>query len=171
MVHGLQDDARAEGPVADDGHDEAIVVRPEQVVAALHAHGRADAAPGMAGEEQVIGAFGRVGIAHQAALGPHRVERLVAAGHQLVRIDLVAGIPDQAVAAEIEGGVQGQGQLDHAQVRGEMGRPSGRQAANGLANLARQLHQLLLRQPLQVAGGADRGKQAQAVHQRSLSST
>ena len=70
VVHGLQHDARAEGPVADDGHDVAVFAGPEQFVAALQAQGGGHAAAGMAGHEQVVGAFGRIGIAHQAALGP-----------------------------------------------------------------------------------------------------
>ena len=45
---------------------------------------RGHAAAGVAGHEQVVVAFGRVGIAHQAALGPHRVELVVAAGDHLV---------------------------------------------------------------------------------------
>ncbi len=95
---------------------------PQQVVAALQAqHGR-DAAAGVAGHEQVVVAFVRVGVAHQAPLGAHRAELVVAAGDQLVRIDLVAGVPDQPVAAEVERGVQRQAKLDHAQVRGEVGR-------------------------------------------------
>ena len=66
------------------------------------------------------------------------MELVVAAGDELVRIDLVAGVPDQPVAAEIEGGVQGQRQLDDAQVGGEMGRARGRQAADGLAHFVGQ---------------------------------
>ena len=98
VVHGLEDDAAGKGAVADHGHDASVFLRPQQIVAALHAQGGADAASGVAGHEQVVFAFGRVGIAHQPALGPHRVELLVAAGEHLVRVDLMAGVPDQAVA-------------------------------------------------------------------------
>ena len=47
---------------------------PEQVVAALQAGDRRDAAAGVAGHEQVVVALVRVGIAHQPALGADRGE-------------------------------------------------------------------------------------------------
>ena len=47
---------------------------------------------------------------------------VVAAGDELVRVDLVAGVPDEPVLAEVEGQVQGQAQLDDAEVAGEVGR-------------------------------------------------
>ena len=70
----------------------------------------------MAGHEQVVGRFVRVGEAHEAALGADRVEAVVAAGDELVRVDLVAGVPDEPVLGEVEGQVQGQAQLDDAEV-------------------------------------------------------
>ena len=75
----------------------------------------------MAGHEQVVVALGRVGVAHQAALGADRVELRGAAGDQLVRIDLVAGVPDQPVLGEVEDEVQRQAELDDAEVGGEVG--------------------------------------------------
>ena len=45
-----------------------------QIVAALQSQGRRDAAAGMAGHEQVVVAFVRIGVAHQAPLGADRAE-------------------------------------------------------------------------------------------------
>ena len=142
---------RGKGAVADHGHDvPRFSSGCSRSSPHLQAQGRGHAAAGVAGHEQVVVAFGRIGVAHQAALGPHRVELVVAAGDHLVGVDLVAGVPDQAVAAEIEGGVQGQGQLDHAQVRGEMGRPRAGQPAERLAHLGGQLRKLLVRKLFQI---------------------
>ena len=44
----------------------------------------------------------------------------IAARDQLVRIDLMAGVPDQPVVAKVERQMQGQAQLDDAQIRGEV---------------------------------------------------
>ena len=77
---------------------------------------------------------------------------VVAAGDQLVRIDLVAGVPNQPVAAEIEHGVQGQAQLDDAQIRGEVRRAAADQVAQHLAHLAGQLLQLRSAEPCRSRG-------------------
>ena len=150
VVHRLEDRAAGEGAVADDGHDVPLFIGPEQIVAAPHSQRGADAASGVTGHEQIVVALGRVGVAHQPALAPHRQEFVVPARHHFVGVDLVPGVPDQAVAAEIERRVQGERQLDYAQVRGEMGRARRRQSAEGLAHLDGQLFEFLVREPLEV---------------------
>jgi len=67
----------------------------------------------------------------------------------------MAGVPDQAVAAEVERGVQRQRQLDHAEIRGEVGAAGAQQLAKRLAHLACQLVELLGRQAFQVVGRLD----------------
>ena len=121
VVERLEDDARGQGAVADDG-DGVPVGGPDELVADLEPQGRGGSTAGVAGHEQVERAFGRVGVTHQAPLGPDRVQPVGAAGDQLVGIDLVARVPDQAVAGEVEGQMQGQAELDDAQVAGEVSR-------------------------------------------------
>ena len=116
VVHGLEHDAAREGAVAHDGDDVAIFVGPQQIIAALHPERGADAATGVAGHEQVVAGFERIGVAHQAALAAHRLELIVPACDHLVGVGLMAGVPDKAVAGEVEGGVQRQGQFDHAEI-------------------------------------------------------
>ena len=77
----------------------------------------------MPGHEEIEGALVRVGITHQAAAGADGAELGIPAGDQFVGIDLVARVPNEAIVSEVEGQVQGQAQLDHAEVAGEMGRP------------------------------------------------
>jgi hypothetical protein len=84
---------------------------------------------------------------------------LAAAGEDLVRVGLVADVPDQAVFRRVEDVVQGDGQLDRAEV--------GRQVAAGLgdrfdqegAQLVGQLRQLLAVQAAQVGRAVDGFKQ------------
>ena len=78
----------------------------------------------MSRHEQVERAFGRVGVTHQAPFGPNRVQTTRAAGDQLVRINLVARVPDQAIAGEIKAEVKRQAKLDDAKIAGEMCRPT-----------------------------------------------
>ncbi len=169
VVQCLQDDAGTEGPVAHDRHRTAVFLGPYQVIGTTHAQGATRSTTGMARKEQVVRTFGRIGISHEAAADTHGMKVLVAPGEKLVRVDLMTGVPDQSIAAEVEGRVQGQGEFNHAQVGGKMRRPPRCEATQGLADLGGQLGQFLMRQPLQIARGADRGKNL--VHQRFLSKT
>ena len=85
-----------------------------------------------------------------------RVQLLAAAGQHLVRIGLVADVPDQAVVRRVVDVVQRDGQLDRAQAGGEM--PAAR--ADGLdqefAQFGGQLLEAPLRQRAQVRGRGDR---------------
>ena len=155
VVHCLEDYARGKGPVADHGHSVPVFICPQKVVAATQPQRRRYAAAGVARHQQVVDAFLGIGVAHQPALGTDRIETIVAAGHHFVRVDLVACVPDQAVAAEIEGGVQGERQFDNAQVRSKVRRARGHNSAKGLAYFGCQLHKLLLRKVFQIAGRAD----------------
>ncbi len=83
-------------------------VGPLQIVPAFQTQCRRHARPGVARHEQVVFALGWVGVAHQAPLGANGRELLVASSNQLVGINLVTGVPDQAVIAEIESRVQRQ---------------------------------------------------------------
>src|SRR5690606_4435062 len=49
-----------------------------------------------------------------------RMDAVAAAGEDLVRVALMADIPDQAVVRRVEQPVQGDGELDHAQPGAEM---------------------------------------------------
>ena len=62
----------------------------------------------------------------------------IPAGDELVRIDLVAGVPDEAVLGEIERQVQGQAQLDDAKVAGEVRRPDAEHAHQFIAHFLAQ---------------------------------
>ena len=94
----------------------------EQIVPALETQDGRDTAAGVASHEQVVEALGRVGVTHQSVFGSHGAELGIASRDQLVRIDLVAGIPNQAVPAKVKGGMQCDAQFDHAEVRREVRR-------------------------------------------------
>ena len=70
----------------------------------------------MAGAERVVLALGARRIAGDAAQAAQRVEVLEAPGEQLVRVGLVADVPDDLVARRVEHAVERERQLDHAEV-------------------------------------------------------
>ena len=92
--------------------------------------------------------------------------RVTPPGQDLVRVALVADIPDQPVFRRVEDGMEGDGQLDRAEV--------GRQVAAGLghrfdqegAQFGRQLRQLLALQAAQVGRTVDGFKQGKGAHFR-----
>jgi len=139
------------GAVADDRHAVPVAVT-QQLVADLEAQGARQAAAGVAGHEQVVGALVRVGVAHEAAARADGLELRVAAGDQFVRVDLVPGVPDEPVLAEIEGQVQGQAQLDDAEVAGEVGRADAQDAHQLVAHLLGEVVQLFVSELTQVRG-------------------
>ena len=74
----------------------------------------------MRGAERVVFAFGALGEAGEPALGAQRADAVAAACQDLVRIGLVADVPDQAVVRRVEDMVQRDGQFDDAEAGAEM---------------------------------------------------
>ena len=111
----------------------------------------------MTGHEQVVLALARVREAHQPALGADRVEPVVAARDELLRINLMPGVPDEPVLVlrEVERQVQRQAQFDDAEVTREVRRSCGQDANQLVADFVRQRLQLFVRERLQVARGFD----------------
>ncbi len=127
----------------------AIVVA-EQIVAHLEAQRAGDTATGVAGHEQVIGTFMRIGIAHQSAARADGVELLVAPGDEFMRINLVSGVPDEAITAEVEGQVKGKTQLDDTEIAGEVSWPDAQDAHELVAHFLSEFVQLLIGEFVQV---------------------
>jgi len=65
----------------------------------------------MACHEEVENAFLRIGITHKAAARADGIEAAEAAGHELVWIYLMAGVPNEAMFGEIKAEVQSQAQF------------------------------------------------------------
>ena len=90
----------------------------------------------------VIFAFGPLGEAGKPAAHPQRANAVASAGQDLVRIGLMADIPDQAVRRRVEHVVEGDGELDHPQAGAEMAAGDRHRIDGLLAQLVRQLAQL-----------------------------
>ena len=70
--------------------------------------------------EAVVFAFGALGEPRQPAALAQRPDTVAPAGQDLVRIGLMADVPDQPVVRRVEHVVQRDGQLDHAEAGAEM---------------------------------------------------
>src|SRR5690606_18486916 len=122
-----------------------------------------DGGGGMPDAEGVVLALLALRERRDAAGLLHRANAVAATGQDLVRVGLVADVPDDAVVRGVVQVVQGGGQLDHAQAGAEVaaGMPHaldqvGTQFVGDRAQLGRL-------QAAQVGGGVDRGQQRVAL--------
>ena len=72
------------------------------------------------GAERVVFALGALGEAGEAAALAQRADAVAAAGQDLVRIGLMADVPDHPVARRVEHVVQRDSQLDDAEAGAQM---------------------------------------------------
>ena len=92
----------------------------------------------------------------QAAAGAQRADAVAAAGQDLVRIGLVADVPDQAVARGVEDVMDRGGQFDDAEAGAEMAAGHRNGVDGFLAQLVGDLPHLLDLELAQIVRGADR---------------
>ena len=144
VVHRLPDDPRWEGSVTDDSYGMAIGFA-RQFVTTSQPHDRRDACSGMARHKQIVFALVRVRVTHQPVTRSHRAELAITARHQLVRVDLMPGIPDQTILAKIVNRMERQTELDDAQVGGVVGSSSGHEVGENITDFIRQLVEFLNR--------------------------
>ncbi len=111
--------------------------------------------PRMATVEDVVGRLRPAREAPDAIELAQRREALEPPGQELVRVGLVAGVPDDPVARRFEQSVEGDGQLDHAERRPEVPTGVRHRAHDGVADLDCQLRELDLVETAQVGGPLD----------------
>ena len=102
--------------------------------------------------ERVVFALGALGETRQAAALAQGADAVAPAGENLVRIGLVADVPDQAVARGIEDPMQRDGELDHAEPGAQVAAGHGHGVDGLLPQLVASWPQLLLGQAPQVSG-------------------
>ena len=154
VVQRLEGHAGRERAVADDGHCATVL-------AALggrdrHAERGGDGGAGMADAEGVV-----LALAARRERARGRLSCLMVCnssrrpGEHLVRVGLMAHVPDQPVVRRIEDIVQRDGELDRAQARGEMAAASADALDQELPQLIGQRLSLDGGQPAQIRGDLD----------------
>ncbi len=98
----------------------------------------------MGGAEGVVLALGALGEARQPTRLAQGADAVAASGEDLVRIGLVAHVPDEAVARGIEQIVEGDGQLDDAEAGAQVAAGHRDGVDRLLAQLGGELRQILL---------------------------
>ena len=153
VVHGLVGHAGAHGAVAD--HGDHMVVAAGEVARHGHAEPGRDRGRGVRGAERVVFALAAAREARQAAFLAQRADAAAPAGDDLVRIGLVADVPDQPVLRRVEHVVQRHRELDHAQPGAEMAAGDRDGGDRLLAQLVGELAQLVGLQPTDVGRNVD----------------
>ena len=161
IVHRLVGHARAHGAVADHGDD--VMLAAGEVARHGHAEPGGDRGRGMAGAEGVVFALGALAEARQTIGLPQRADAAPPAGQDLVRIGLMADIPDQPVVRRVEDMMQSNGELDHAKPSAEMAAGDRDRVDQLLPELARQLLQLAVLKRAQIRRSIDAVKQGRGL--------
>ena len=112
--------------------------------------------------ERIIGRLRPFGEPRQPAFGAQRTDTVAPSGQDLVRITLMAHVPDDLVARRIKNRMQGDGQLHHTQPGPQMPAGHGNSRNRFSPHLIRQLTQLRVGQRLHV------GRQVNPVQQGRL---
>ena len=153
VVERLERQPAHQRRVADDDRDPLEPVA--QVARLGEALGDRQPGPGVAAVEDVVGRLRPAREAADAVELAERPEPLEAPGQQLVRVGLVAGVPDDPVARRLEQPVERDGQLDDAERRSEVPAGAGDGAHDRVADLDGQLGELDLVETAQVGGALD----------------
>ena len=157
VVQRLVGHATGQAAVADHSHDLSCVAL------ALRGDGHAERSRNrrrrMTHAETVVLAFIAARKRRQSVLVLDRVDAVAAAGEDLVRIALVADIPDQAVVRRVVQVMQRDGEFDYAQARAEMTAAAGDLLDQERAQFARDRRQFACGELAQVGGRVDLGQQ------------
>jgi hypothetical protein len=121
-----------------------------EVAGDSHAEPGRNRGRGVAGAEGVIFALGALAEAGQAARLAQGADAVPAAGQHLMRIGLMADVPDELVVRRVEDMMQRDGQLDDAKSGAEMA-PGDRNGRDQLLpELGGKLRQLMVLKPAQI---------------------
>ena len=150
VVHRLERHTRAHRPVAD--HRDGIAGIAAQIGGHRKAQRGTDRGRGMRRAERVIRAFRPFGETRKPAFRPQRANPVPPPGEYLVRIALVAHVPDQLVTRGIKDGVDRHRKFHHPKARAKMTAGGGHGRNRFGAQLSRKLVQLTVTKRLQVRG-------------------
>ena len=106
----------------------------------------------MGGSERVVFAFRALGETAQASALPQRSDPLAPTGQDLVRVGLVADVPDDAVGRRVENVMQRDRQFDHAEPGAEMTARHRDRADRFGAQFVGELSEIALFQLAQIGG-------------------
>src|SRR5690606_22639827 len=157
VVERLVGHARGHRAVTDHRHHLALVAGIR--VGDGHAQRRRDRGRGVADAEGVVLAFLALGERRHAAALLDAADAVAAPGQDLVRVGLVADVPDDAVVGRVVEVVQDRGQFDHAQAGTEVAARLTHAFDQVRAQFVGDGTQLAGFELAQVGGGIDSGQE------------
>ncbi len=153
IIHRLIGHAGAHGAVADDR--DHVVLLAGEVAGDRHAEPGRDRGGGVARAENVVFALVVLAEAGEAAAHAQGADAVAPPGQDLVRICLMADVPDELVIRGVEHLMQSDGELDHAKARAEVTAGHRHRVDGLLAKLRRELRQLVVFEGPKVLGRHD----------------
>jgi hypothetical protein len=154
VVERLEGDAPGQGAVADDRDDLAVLAHPV-AHRLLEADGVGDRGRGVAGAHDVVLGLADRAERGEAAVRADRVQLVAAAGEDLVRIGLVADVPEHLVARGVEQAVDRDGDLAGAEVGAEVAADLADRVDDLLADLLGDLLELVVLEAVEVLRTVD----------------
>ena len=153
MVQSLERHAGGHRAISHDTHHFMLLT--QLLPGFHHPERRRDPSAGVARVEGVEDALLPLAEPAQSAKLPECVKLLTATGQQLVRIGLIAGIPDDLIVRRIEEIVQCDRQFDNPQIGGEMPSHAGDGQDDLLTDFLAQFRELLRSHPFQIRGAVN----------------
>jgi hypothetical protein len=150
VVDGFERDSVGKGCVSGDGDD--VLFAAGEVSGDGHAEGGGEGGAGVTGAEAVVLALGAQHEAVESAGLADGCHAVQPPGENLVDVGLVTDVENEFVFGGVEDGVQGQGELDDAEVGAEVPAGLGQGLNEELANLLGEFGHLREVQELQIGG-------------------
>src|SRR6185437_2723866 len=155
LADRLERDATGHGAVADHRDDLGVLSAARLAHALLDTDGVADRGRRVAGAHDVVVGLGDRAERREPFVLADRRERVAAAGEDLVRVGLVADVPEDLVARGVQQRVQRDGQLAGAEVGAEVPADLTDRVDDVLAHLLGERRELLVGELVQVLGAVD----------------
>ena len=153
-VHRLECDTAGHRAIADDRHD--LVVGGVAVAhRLLHPDGVADRRRGVAGAHDVVLGLLNRAERRQAPVLTNRLQPVAAACEDLVRVGLVANVPEDLVARRVEHRVQRDRDLACPEVRAEVSPDLTDRVDDVLTQLLRDRLEIFVAEPAEILGLVD----------------
>ena len=150
VVDRLQCHPAGQGSIPD--HSDALEILTTVVSGKGHAQGRGNRCTGVPSTEVVEGTFATFEITGDTILLSEGVEVVEATGDQLVRVGLVAHIPDDPISVEIQGLIKSQRQLDNAEAWTQMSTTGGHNLQMAFTDLPSHIGQFGVAETVQLIG-------------------
>ena len=141
------------GAIPDHGDGE--IVAPLQTVGAREAERSGNGGRTVPRAEGIVFALLASGEARETARDAQRVETVAPSGQQFVNVALMPDVEDDPVVRRVENAVQGEGQFDDAEIRGEVTPRLSDRVDQIFPDLSRKGPDLFFGDPTQVGGRID----------------